>query len=67
MSGVRTQRFLMNLSEILINKLRRKADQHWEMAGLARQDNDQADAERHTLEARRLEKALGELRRSQEV
>lgn len=28
---------------------RRKADQHWEMAGLARQDNDKADADRHTV------------------
>lgn len=27
---------------------RRKADQHWEMAGLARQDGDGADAARHT-------------------
>ncbi len=31
---------------------RRKADQHWEMAGLARQDGDTADAHRHTREAR---------------
>ncbi|QZI85770.1 hypothetical protein CPT_Summit_119 [Stenotrophomonas phage Summit] len=30
-----------------------KADQHWEMAGLARQDNDPKDAERHTEEARK--------------
>jgi hypothetical protein len=26
----------------------RKADQHWEMAGLASQDGDKADAARHT-------------------
>jgi hypothetical protein len=31
---------------------RRKADQHWEMAGLARQDGDTADADRHTRDAR---------------
>lgn len=31
---------------------RRKADQHWEMAGLARQDGDKVDAERHTQLAR---------------
>jgi hypothetical protein len=31
---------------------RRKANQHWEMAGLARQDNDQADSKRHTDLAR---------------
>jgi hypothetical protein len=26
----------------------RKANQHWEMAGLARQDGDKVDADRHT-------------------
>ena len=31
---------------------RRKADQHWDMAGLARQDGDRTDAERHTSKAR---------------
>lgn len=30
----------------------RKADQHWEMAGCARQDRDAADAQRHTDLAR---------------
>lgn len=30
----------------------RKAEQHWEMAGLARQDNDPDDAARHTTKAR---------------
>lgn len=30
------------------DECRRKADQHWEMAGLARRDNDDADAARHT-------------------
>jgi hypothetical protein len=35
--------------------LRMKADQHWEMAGLARQDNDMKDAERHTQLAREFE------------
>lgn len=39
-------------------KLRRKADQHWDMAGLARQDRDAADAERHTKLARLYEEAL---------
>jgi hypothetical protein len=28
------------------------ANQHWEMAGLARQDGDTADADRHTRDAR---------------
>lgn len=31
---------------------RRRAHQHWEMAGLARQDMDSSDAERHTKLAR---------------
>lgn len=30
------------------DEYRRKADQHWEMAGCARRDNDDADAQRHT-------------------
>lgn len=34
----------------------RKADQHWEMAGLARQDGDKADEARHTELAREYEK-----------
>lgn len=41
-------------------KLRRKADQHWEMVGLARQDRDATDEKRHTDEARRLEAVLRE-------
>jgi len=45
-------------------RLRRKADQSWEMAGLARRDGDRTDEKRHTDEARRLEAELGELRRS---
>ncbi len=39
---------------------RRKADQHWDMAGLARQDGDMADAERHTKLAREFEAAWRE-------
>lgn len=41
-------------------KLRRKADQHWEMVGLARQDRDATDEKRHTDEARQLEAVLME-------
>jgi hypothetical protein len=37
-----------------------KADQHWEMAGLARQDGDMKDAERHTELAREYERKLRE-------
>ena len=37
-----------------------KADQHWDMAGLARQDGDVKDAERHTAEAMRLQRMSDE-------
>jgi hypothetical protein len=33
----------------------RKADQHWEMAGLARQDGDAKDADKHSAMAREYE------------
>ena len=39
---------------------RRKADQHWDMAGLARQDNDMKEAERHTQLAREYEAKVRE-------
>ena len=34
-----------------LNRLRRKADQAWELAGCARQDGDKADEARWTAEA----------------
>jgi hypothetical protein len=43
------------------DRLRRKANQEWDMAGLARQDGDAADAERHTKAAREYERQLREL------
>ena len=42
-------------------RLRRKADQHWDMAGLARQDGDKADEERQTNLARDYERQIREL------
>ena len=42
-------------------RLRRKADQEWDMAGLARQDGDIPDSIRHTEKAREYERQLGEL------
>lgn len=39
---------------------RTKADQHWEMAGLARQDGDTADADRHTRLAKLWENRCSE-------
>lgn len=41
---------------------RMKADQHWEMAGLARQDRDTADEKRHTAKAREHERLASEAR-----
>lgn len=41
---------------------RRKADQAWEMAGMARCDGDKEDEERHTKEARRLDAKYKELK-----
>lgn len=42
-------------------RLRRKADQEWDMAGLARQDGDRDDEIRHTNKAREYEQQLREL------
>lgn len=39
---------------------RRKSDQEWEMAGLARRDGDKADEEKHTLLARRYDQLARE-------
>lgn len=37
------------------HRYRRKADQHWDMAGLARQDGDKSDETRQTNLAREFE------------
>jgi hypothetical protein len=39
---------------------RRKSNQEWEMAGLARRDGDKADEIRHTAEARRYDQLARE-------
>jgi hypothetical protein len=44
-----------------IERLRRKRDQAWEMAGLARQDGDRVDEERRTEEAREYARQIQEL------
>lgn len=44
-----------------LDKLRRKADQEWIMASLARQDRDYADYERHTELARLYDQRAREL------
>jgi hypothetical protein len=41
-----------DLKTIPLERLRRKADQAWDMAGLARQDGDTKDEARRTKEAR---------------
>jgi hypothetical protein len=38
-----------------LEKLRRKRDQAWDMAGLARMDGDRKDEERRIAEARKYE------------
>lgn len=45
---------------LTLAQLRRKRDQSWELAGLARQDRDAADAARHTADAQRYAEAIGE-------
>lgn len=42
----------------MLERLRRKRDQAWEMAGCARQDRDKADEKRWTDEAIRLSKEI---------
>ncbi len=48
----------MNMSA---EQLRRKADQAWEMAGLARQDGDTKDEIRQTENAREYQRLLREV------
>lgn len=43
-----------------IEVLRRKRDQAWEMAGLARQDGDTTDEVRQTAIAREYQRQIGE-------
>lgn len=46
-----------------IEKLRRKANQSWELAGCARQDGDKVDEAKHTADARKYQAELGNKRR----
>lgn len=48
------------MAEDHAQRLRRKADQAWEMAGLARQDGDTADEKRWTARARELDRQAKE-------
>lgn len=48
-----------DLSSFSLEKLRRRRDQAWELAGLARVDNDVPDMERWTAEARRVAEEIG--------
>lgn len=43
-----------------LEQLRRKRDQAWELAGLARQDGDTADERRWTNRARELQRKIRE-------
>lgn len=49
-----------SLDMMSLDKLRRRRDQAWEMAGLARQDRDYEDEKRRTAEARLYEDAIAE-------
>lgn len=42
----------INFDKYTDEQLLRKEDQHWDMAGLARQDRDTVDEQRHTKLAR---------------
>ena len=46
----------------MIEQLRRKANQHWELAGLARLERDFADEARHMRLARELERRIREMK-----
>jgi len=50
----------INFEKYNDEQLLRKEDQHWDMAGLARQDRDQVDADRHTTLARAYQRARHE-------
>lgn len=43
-----------------LERLKRKRDQEWEMAGLARQDRDEAAAKKHTENARDYSRQIAE-------
>jgi glucosamine 6-phosphate synthetase-like amidotransferase/phosphosugar isomerase protein len=43
-----------------LDGLRRKEDQEWDMAGLARQDRDTVDEAKHTEKARELQRQIAE-------
>jgi hypothetical protein len=49
------------MPETELDRLRRKRDQAWEMAGLARQDGDMADAQRQTEAARQYTEQIQQL------
>lgn len=47
------------MADWTLEKLLRKRDQAWEMAGLARTDGDTKDEARHTEDARSCQRAIG--------
>ena len=51
------------LAAMSLEKLRRKRDQAWDMAGLARQGGDAADAKKQTDEALQLQREISALLR----
>lgn len=57
----------MAINRRINNRFARKADQEWELAGLARQDGDTADEKRHTDAARDYERQAREFERAKET
>ena len=48
------------MADWTLEKLRRKRDQAWDMAGLARTDGDTKDEARHTEDARSCQRVISE-------
>lgn len=46
--------------DLHLERLRRKRDQSWDLAGCARQDGDKTDEARHTADAREYERQIKE-------
>lgn len=58
--AIRTADKYDKMRDPIVDRLRRKSSQHWDMAGLARQDGDKADEERHTKLARQFDQELAD-------
>ena len=64
--AIRTADKYDKMRDPIVDRLRRKSSQAWDMAGLARQDGDMADCERRTKEAREWDRQLVEYLRGKQ-